>query len=394
MYEHMYGMTEMMETRDRMMAVYEGRRGLGVVFQPRIKHWYEVNMAAGTLPNKYRGMYLDEIYQDLEVTPREVWGPGGPSSEFAGYLPLQTKEGGDIEVWVKQTHGLFYEAEPKDYVITEYRTPAGSIQQIQRRTEYGTSLYNAEYYLKELKDIEVYKHILHERRYAWNQLRYEWGAKRYGNQIPLRIQLPRSPLLSLMVNAMGFQRTVIMLWRHQKEMEELLDLLEEQFYKMLEVCKGKSIVELSFGDNMHQDMCSPPLFKKYVLPFYQRIMLKIHEMGMYATSHWDGFVKQLLPMVQETGLDGLECVTPLPQGDVTLKEMKEGMGEMFLRDGIPAVFFCPWTHIKTLEEHVTKLLHTFYPRLILGASDLVPANAAIERVTLVNKIVEEFNSSL
>lgn len=394
MYEHIYGMTEMTETRDRMMAVYEGRRGLGVVFQPRIKHWYEVNMAAGTLPNKYRGMYLDEIYQDLEVTPREVWGPGGPSSEFAGYLPLQTKEGGDIEVWVKQTHGLFYEAEPKDYVITEYRTPAGSIQQIQRRTEYGTSLYNSEYYLKELKDIEVYKHILHERRYVWNQLRYEWGAKRYGNQIPLRIQLPRSPLLSLMVNAMGFQRTVIMLWRHQKEMEELLDLLEEQFYRMLEVCKGKSIVELSFGDNMHQDLCSPPLFKKYVLPFYQRIMLKIHEMGMYATSHWDGFVKQLLPMVQETGLDGLECVTPLPQGDVTLKEMKEGMGEMFLRDGIPAVFFCPWTHIKTLEDHVTKLLHTFYPRLILGASDLVPANASIERVTLVNKIVEEFNSSL
>lgn len=394
MYEHIYGMTEMTETRDRMMAVYEGRRGLGVVFQPRIKHWYEVNMAAGTLPNKYRGMYLDEIYQDLKVTPREVWGPGGASSEFAGYLPLQTKEGSDIEVWVKQTHGLFYEAEPKDYVITEYRTPAGSIQQIQRRTEYGTSLYNAEYYLKELKDIEVYKHILHERRYVWNQLRYEWGAKRYGNQIPLRIQLPRSPLLSLMVNAMGFQRTVIMLWRHQKEMEELLDLLEEQFYRMLEVCKGKSIVELSFGDNMHQDMCSPPLFKKYVLPFYQRIMLKIHEMGMYATSHWDGFVKQLLPMVQETGLDGLECVTPLPQGDVTLKEMKEGMGKMFLRDGIPAVFFCPWTHIKTLEDQVTKLLHTFYPRLILGASDLVPANAAIERVTLVNKIVEEFNSSL
>ena len=323
-----------------------------------------------------------------------MWGPGGASSEFTGYLPLQTKEGSDIEVWVKQTHGLSYEAEPKDYVITEYRTPAGSIQQIQRRTEYGTSLYNSEYYLKELKDIEVYKHILHERRHVWDQLRYEWGAKRYGDQIPLRIQLPRSPLLSLMVSAMGFQRTVIMLWRHQKEMEELLDLLEEQFYKMLEACKGKPIVELSFGDNMHQDMCSPPHFKKYVVPFYQRIMSKIHEMGMYATSHWDGFVKQLLPMVQETGLDGLECVTPLPQGDVTLKEMKEGMGEMFLRDGIPAVFFCPWTHIKTLEDHVTKLLHTFYPRLILGASDLVPANAAIERVTLINKIVEEFNSSL
>jgi hypothetical protein len=128
MYQHNYEMTDVTENRDRMMAVYEGRRGSGVVFQPRIKHWFGVNMAAGTLPNKYRGMYLDEVYQDLGVTPREVWGPGGAGSEFAGYLPLQTKEGGDIEVWVKQTQGLFYEAEPHDYVITEYRTPAGSIQ--------------------------------------------------------------------------------------------------------------------------------------------------------------------------------------------------------------------------------------------------------------------------
>ncbi len=117
-------------------------------------------------------------------------------------------------------------------------------------------------------------------------------------------------------------------------------------------------------------------------------------MGMYATSHWDGFVKQLLPLVRETGLDGLECVTPVPQGDVSLEEMKEGMAGMFLRDGIPAVFFCPWTPLKALEDHVKKLLHAFYPRVILGVSDLVPANAAIERVGFVNKIVEEFNASL
>jgi hypothetical protein len=141
-------------------------------------------------------------------------------------------------------------------------------------------------------------------------------------------------------------------------------------------------------------MCPPPYFKKYVIPFYKRVIPRIHEQGMYATSHWDGYVKQLLPMVKETGLDGLECVTPLPQGDVTLEEMKEGMKYMFLRDGIPAILFCPWIELKTLENHVRRLMEMFYPRLILGVSDLLPANADIERVGFVKDIAKDFNESL
>lgn len=386
------GLDDMNKTYYNMMAVYEGREDGELVFQPRLKHWYEVNMGAGTLPGRFQGLYLDEVYRELDVTPREVWGSGGSSSK--GYLTLQIKERDEVEVWVRRVHGLVYDTAPDDYLITEYKTPKGSIRQVQRLTEHGTSVYNVEYYLKDLKDIEVYKYILQERAYLWDRLRYEWGRKRFGDLIPLRSTLQHSPLLWLMVRTMGFERTVTMLWRHPKEMEELLGLLEKDFYKQIEAYKGKPAVELSFGDNMHQDMCPPPYFKKYVIPFYQRVIPIIHEQGMYATSHWDGYVKQLLPMVKMTGLDGLECVTPLPQGDVTLEEMKEGMTDMFLRDGIPAILFCPWIELKTLENHVRRLMEMFYPKLILGISDLLPANADIERVGFVKDVVKDFNESL
>jgi hypothetical protein len=131
-----------------------------------------------------------------------------------------------------------------------------------------------------------------------------------------------------------------------------------------------------------------------VTPFFKRIMPKIQAQGMFTTSHWDGYVKQLLPILKETGLNGLECVTPKPQGDVTLQEMKGGMEEMFLRDGIPAVMLCPWVELDALKEHVKKLIDMFYPRLILGFSDMLPANGEIERVSYVNEIVKEFNDSL
>src|SRR4030042_5214746 len=86
-----------------IMAVYEGREGAKLAFQPRIKHWYDVNLSSGMLPDRYRGMYLDEIYEDLGVAPREVWGYGGVGSEFAGYYGLRAVEGDDVAVGTRHT---------------------------------------------------------------------------------------------------------------------------------------------------------------------------------------------------------------------------------------------------------------------------------------------------
>jgi hypothetical protein len=378
---------------DAMMAVYEGREGLPLVFQPRLRHWFDVNHNAGTLPERYQGMYLDEVYRDLGVAPREVWGPRRIGSELSGYFALNVVEGDKVEVWTRRMRG--HEGkEEDDYLVTEIRTPAGILRQVQRYTEHGASLMNVEYFLKGLEDLKVFEYVLGERGYSWDQNRYEWGKRRYGDAIPLRANLERSPLMWLIVGIMGFKRTVTMIWRYPQEMKEFMGVLETEHVNMIEAYRGKPVAELSFGDNMHQDLSPPPYFREYVIPFYQRVMPRVHAQGMVATSHFDGYLKQLLPLVGETGLDGLECVTPLPQGDVTLAEMREGMRDMFLRDGIPAVHMCPWTPVETLEHHVWELIEAFYPRLILGISDLLPANGDVERIRIVNEIVKEFNAEL
>jgi len=87
-------------TLSDMMAVYEGREGADLLFQPRLRHWFECNSAAGSLPERYGGMYLDEIYEDLRVAPREVWRPGG------GYLGFVTEQENEVEKWVGRRGGI------------------------------------------------------------------------------------------------------------------------------------------------------------------------------------------------------------------------------------------------------------------------------------------------
>ena len=106
-------------------------------------------------------------------------------------------------------------------------------------------------------------------------------------------------------------------------------------------------------------------------------------------------VKPLLPLVKETGLDAIEAITPLPLGDVTLEEIKQGLGdEVFLIDGIPAVYFDETFPVEVLEQCTHKIIDLFAPKLILGISDEISSTGDIERVRLVTRIVDEYNRNV
>ena len=90
---------------DDMMAVYERKKGHKLIFQPRLRHWYDVNYNAGTLPERYKGKYLEEVYKDLGITPREVWGTRRLGSEHGGYFSLDIVDGDDIKIWTRRMRG-------------------------------------------------------------------------------------------------------------------------------------------------------------------------------------------------------------------------------------------------------------------------------------------------
>ena len=100
----------------------------------------------------------------------------------------------------------------------------------------------------------------------------------------------------------------------------------------------------------------------------------------------DGYYKPLLPYLNDIPHDGIEALTPLPQGDVSLEETAEFVRDKVVLDGIPAVLFLPTYPMEQLQECTEKLVDLFGSRLILGISDEMPEGAppdSIERVRWV-----------
>jgi len=184
---------------------------------------------------------------------------------------------------------------------------------------------------------------------------------------------------------------VIALWKHREKVEELLRVFDENDDERFALIRKAPFKLVNFGDNIDEGLCSPPLFKKYMIPYYQRRTKELHQAGKYCTSHWDGKIKKLLPYIKETGLDGLECVPPVPQGNVTLEELKEALGDKILIDGIPATHFLPPVTDDELKAFVGKLLDTFSPNIIVGISDMLPPDGSIEKVRMVGEIVRKYS---
>ena len=227
----------------------------------------------------------------------------------------------------------------------------------------------------------------------WDQARFELVAGEVGDLGASTIYMPRMNVQNLYLDKMGIKNGIYAFYDYPDTVEAYFRALEESHDRLIELINISPIDIINFGENVHSGTLSPRLFEKYHLPACQRRCDKLHSAGKFVSSHWDGDCKPLLKYTIETGLDGIEAITPQPQGDVSIEDIKVGLGdELFLLDGIPAVYFDDLYPVEMLVESVHKLIDLFAPRLVLGISDEISSTGDIDRIRIVGEIVEEYNA--
>lgn len=363
-----------MDNRERTIVIFNRGVPDRLVWQPRLHHWYYVNKARGTLPERYKGLDLLQIYDDLGASPRAYH-----------YFndTIRCVEGAGVQI---------HRVEDEKYIYVKYETPKGKITQVERKTEYGISSMRVEYFLKSIGDFEVLAYVLRRQRFEFDRDLYLEREKILGGRSEPIITVPWGSIQRLFIVYMGFERGLMALWRRRDEVERLLQVFDENDDERFKVIRETPFKIVNFGDNIDENLCPPPLFKRYMLPYYQRRTREMHEAGKFCTSHWDGKVRHLLPLAKETGLDGLECVPPEPQGNVTLKDLKEEvkLNKMILVDGIPAIYFLPIVEEDKLKDFVYEMLDLLAPSIIPGISDMMPPDGEIERVRWVSEIIADY----
>lgn len=356
-----------------ILAIFE-RRDSGVPWNIRHEFWYYYNLARGVLPDKYRGMSLIDVCIE--------WGASWRC--YSGYFT-------DSFVRVSYTGDVHIERIVNDrIIITLFSTPRGVLKQISLRDEYGLTSRIIEYPVKSLDDFKPLEYILENTRVLFDIETYHRMEENIRGQGIVSYFFPRSPYQRLILEYMGFERTVRFLSRYRSDVEGFMEVIRSSDQIFYDVIASTPIKILNLGENIDVRMTPPRIFEKYCLPYYQERVEYLHRRGKYVHIHVDGYAKQLLPLLRGSGLDGVEALTVKPVGDMTLEDIEKYLGdEIIILDGIPYIYFIPEAvSLDKFEEFVKRIISMFRGRLILGVSDELPPSADTSRVRRVSEIID------
>ncbi len=362
-----------MTPRERVLRTFERKEKDRLAWQPRIYYWYNGRSSDGTMPEKYSSMSMLDVYDELGAYPRYA-------PEVLGLSPFRIAADETVKTHVE---------DKGEELETVHDTPVGSLHEVVRKGTKGSGQYHTEYPVKGPDDMKIMAYILDHTKFMFDPDAYEKADDAFGSRGIVQTFFPRSPFQRLVISYMGLSNTVYALTDYGRATESFMKKIEAWDDGMYEVISNSPLQILNFGENIDANIDAPRYFEKYLVPYYRKRVTQLHKHGKYCHIHMDGSLKPLLPMINDAGFDGIEAATPLPQGDVTLEELKDALGDTILLDGIPAVYFLPEYSYEELEAFVRKIVWMFSPNLILGVSDEVPPPADIERVGKISDLVNE-----
>ncbi|MBM4038475.1 MAG: hypothetical protein FJ290_08170, partial [Planctomycetes bacterium] len=143
--------------------------------------------------------------------------------------------------------------------------------------------------------------------------------------------LDPSPVQQLIEMDMGMASFYYMLQDHRDELEGLLDAMHACRMQEYEIVARRSPAPaLMPVENTSTTLISPALYRRYSLPQLRDFCCACHRHGKKAILHMCGHLKALLPELAETGLDGMNALTPPPVGDLPFEQALDALGDRLI----------------------------------------------------------------
>jgi len=367
-----------MTKREMNLCVFQGKPIPHVFFQPRIEAWYAWHKQFGLLPAGYEDVGLLELYDKLDLSMRYTHHETGMPD------PIQ-------RTYSKKVRINRHTRDGKTTTVIE--TPFGDLVSYSVLTVDKT-WRTIKFPVKDSDDLRKLRWLYQNTTFTFDRQRFRQGSEFIGERGEPQFWLPHSPYQELCLGWMKLADLIYALHDAPADVEATMQAIDDSYdalYEEVAACDEVRIV--NFGENIHAQLLSPHYFEKHLIPFYEKRAGQLKRAGIYTHIHIDGYFKPLLPYLKDLPFDGLEALTPFPQGDVSIEEMRAHTGDKVLLDGIPGVLFLPQHSDEELAECVEKLVELFHPRLVLGISDELPQGAGVEGIERVKWISDYCKSA-
>ena len=151
-----------------------------------------------------------------------------------------------------------------------------------------------------------------------------------------------------------------------------------------------------FWEDSSTTNISPDYFVKYAAPEIKEWAKIIKSAEKILVHHACGHIKNLLPLMAETGIDCIESISPPPTGDIEVWDAFDVLPDhISLIGGIEPTVLLNATN-EELQKYVLHLLEKITEanngrRFILANSDSCPPGVSIEKFKLITQLAHNIN---
>lgn len=365
-----------MTHRERLLAVMAGESPDRIPWVPRMLLWYNAHKKAGTLPHSYKNYTLREIEKDLGI--------GTPARD--GHVFKKTLR--NVEVKTDRRGGD---------LLTEYITPVGTVSSRESSTaeldKAGIQKLEVEHLIKKPGDYKVVEYIVEHTDYTPTYDEYAAYDEEMGEDGVPMVAAGDCPIHHFMQKFAGYQKAYYDLNDYPDKVEHLLLVMtqceRERAWPLIAESPAKLFLHgLHFGE-----ITPPPIFERYIKPYYQELSRLLHQEDKVLTMHADADSKLLLDLIKESGFDMAETFTVHPMVTCTLEDARAAWGnDVIIWGGVPSVILEDIYSEDEFEDYMTKLFQAIAPgdSFILGVADNVMPDSKLDRIIKIGRMVEEY----
>ena len=135
-------------------------------------------------------------------------------------------------------------------------------------------------------------------------------------------------------------------------------------------------------------------YVEFVLPFEQKIISAIRAKGVHVYIHTCGSITDRLELMRESHTSGLECLDPVPVGNVDLEDAFERIGnDLFIKGNIDSVNSLLYADDAKAEADVKKIIETGKNQgkgFILSTACSIAPMVTKERLLMLSQLIDKY----
>lgn len=200
----------------------------------------------------------------------------------------------------------------------------------------------------------------------------------------------RTPYQQLWIQWVSLEDLCIHMMDYPDLLDDVMSIIGRRLRDIFEIVRKAPIPYIVFPDNITAPTIGERYFRRYTMPYYQELaeMLSDRDMPIYV--HMDGDLKPLWTAIGESGVRGLDSMSPPPDNDTSAGDAVTQWPEMRVGLNFPSSIHLASPEVirETADRILAEAGHT--GRLQIQISENVPPGVWRKSYPIIAQAIHEF----